>query len=162
MTSRTDLPPKGFRLASCQHAFRRLKQARAPGLVSLAFLPVLCAPCLLAQTGHRAGANLRISVNLVEVVFPGSLDHQERARWASPLAGPPEGVVLDWSAGSPSLSWAEEVKKLSETGWESMPLAVLPRSPQTGADHGIEASAVAVPEPGSSEPIVRTRIVVPQ
>jgi len=162
MNSGTDLPPSGFGLASCQQTSCPLKPVRACALVSLAILPVLSAPCLLAQTGHRAGANLRISVNLVEVVFPSSMDQQGRAWRASPLAGPSEGVVLDSPPGSPSLSWAEEVKKLSETGWKSMPLAVLSRSPETGGGNGAEARAVAVTEPGSSEPIVRTRIVVQQ
>ena len=125
---------------------RLSKVARTSVALLCPLLPLLSAPCALAQTGHRANANLRISVNVIPVVFPVPQDHRANAWWLNPLPGQSGGIVLDSFAGPPSLTLAEEVRKLSETGWDALYPAVI--------DHPRFA--------GRDEAVVRTRIVVPQ
>ena len=122
---------------------RLCKISRAVLLFPL--LPLLSAPCGLAQNGHRANANLRITVNVVPVVFPVPQDHRASARWVKPLPGLAEGIVLDSSAGPSSLMLAEEVRKLSETGWDDWSLAVIDHPRSAGRDEAVVRTRIAVP-----------------
>lgn len=153
---------------------RLSKVHRASMAVLLPLLPLLSAPCGLAQTTHRANANLRISVNVVPVVFPVPQDHRASAWWVNPLPGLSEGIALDSSAGPPSLTLAEEVRKLSETGWDAWPLAASPHPSRSRSEFarrvealspwGTDSQSVS-DRPGFAgreEAVVRTRIAVPQ
>jgi hypothetical protein len=162
--------------ASYPQAFEKRHSKITPVSMAVLFplLPLLSAPCGLAQAAHRANANLRISVNVVPVVFPVPQDHRASAWWVNPLPGLPEGIVLDSSAGPPSLTLAEEVRKLSETGWDTWHLTASPLPSQLRAEVARRLvgfsprdadSQSVIDRPrftGRDEAVVRTRIVVPQ
>ncbi|MGD0694081.1 MAG: hypothetical protein ABSB82_04440 [Terriglobia bacterium] len=184
-------PPVDFRPPSWQEV--SWKQPFTYLHVSVLVPPVLllmfCAPSAFAESRHQAGANLRLSVNVIAVVFPAPQIHEVTGRWAYSAPGLSEGIRVDVSAGRILLSWAEEVKKLSETGWAAGYSAVSQLPSQTTAEIGgrvilppsIESrelarpSAGPAPEDGSApqedshrssqalnEAVVRTCIVVPE
>lgn len=181
-----DFPPPSWQEVSWKQPFRYL---RVSVLVSPVLLLMFCAPSAFAESRHQAGANLRLSVNVIAVVFPVPQDHEVSGRWAYSAPGFSEGVRVDLSAGRILLSWAEEVKKLSETGWAAGYSIVSPLPSRSPAEIGgrvilppsiesrelVRPSLSPAPEGGSmpqeishhsspdlNEAVVHTCIVVPE
>jgi len=136
----------------------------------LAILWLLPVPCAMAQTRHSSSTNLRLSVTVVPVTFSRSTDHLTGTAWVDGLPG---SVLLSSSPAPSSVALAEEVKKLSDTGWKVDLSSAMLLPARVGSDFAARhaafsrrgqelGSALRSVIVASGEAMLRTCIVVPQ
>jgi len=137
---------------------------------SLCLLIIMAFACssapLFAQGRHQATANLRLSVNVTPVVFPVLADSQSLARSIHAVTSTSPNGLLEFASSQQPLTILDEVRRLSETGWANgRAFGAGFRQVETASwSSGLEPSrAWSAPASfSSSDPVVRTRIVVPR
>jgi len=135
----------------------------------------LSAPRALAQTAGRSVVSLRVKVNVVSVVQTGSAYQRNISIFSQQTPTASTGSVLLWARQRESLSLTKEVRKLSESGWESELSAAAAISGATEARGGRRVIAFSkrsgclkkIRPPASdtveqSEALILTGIVVPR
>jgi hypothetical protein len=151
------------------------RNVRALLFAPLVFLGLaLSTPGVRAQTGNRANASLRVTVNVVPAIQAGLSPQRDMSALARTM--PAGDVLLLWPERWTPLTSIEEVRKLSESAWDSAHTAPSVFSAETHAagDGGPvmafcsrsgnqgDASAPAQGIVEGSDALVVTQTVVPE
>ncbi len=118
---------------------RAVKSIRPFVLAPLVFLGLaLSALSASGQTAGRAAVSLRVTVNVVPVIQIRSSDQIDKWILIRQTPTPSGGALLVLPMRGASLTLIEEVRKLSESSWQSELCAGSAISAERGADSGGE------------------------
>jgi hypothetical protein len=156
------------------HRSNPAKNVQARLFGSLVFLALaLSTPGVWAQTGNRASASLRVTVNLVPAIQAGLAHPSDLSAMARTMPMPAGGLLLLWPERWIPFSSTEEVRKLSESPWASAPPAFSAETHAEGDGRPLIAFSLSSRDQGHAsapaqgtvelrDALVITHTVVPQ